>query len=102
MLFSSLVVQVYLKSDCLAIFSDVLHYLLVTLNSFNVHLYFHFRMTQKKIPMMAASHPKDDAWAQGTVLGAVKLLVKTLGNTFFPFFFFKEFLLFYCQSYCIV
>jgi len=40
-------------------------------------------MTQKKIPMMAASHPKGGVWAQGTVLGAVKLLVRTSGNTVF-------------------
>lgn len=40
-------------------------------------------MTQKKIPMMAASRPKDGEWAQGTVLGAVKLPVKTLRNTVF-------------------
>lgn len=38
-------------------------------------------MIQKKIPMTAVSHPKDDVWAQGTVPGAVKHLVKTLGNT---------------------
>lgn len=48
-------------------------------------------MTQKKIPMTAASHPKDDVWAQGTVLGAVKLPVKTLGNTIF-----LQFPLLYC------
>lgn len=40
-------------------------------------------MTQKKIPMMAASHPKGGVWARGTVLEAVKLPVKTLGNTVF-------------------
>lgn len=33
--------------------------------------------------MTAASHPKDDVWAQGTVLGAVKLLVRTLGTISF-------------------
>lgn len=51
------------------------------LNFFNI--YFHFRMIQKKIPMMAASHLKDGVWAQGTVLGAVKLPAKTLGSTVF-------------------
>lgn len=40
-------------------------------------------MIQKKIPMMAASHLKDGVWAQGTVLGAVKLPAKTLGSTVF-------------------
>lgn len=75
--------------DCFAIFFYALCYLLNALNFLNIYLHFCFRMTQKKIPMMAASHPKDDVWAQGTVLGAVKLLVRTLGNTiFYNFHFF--------------
>lgn len=69
--------------DCFAIFFYVLHNPLNTVNFLNIYLNCHFRMTQKKIPMTAASHPKDDVWAQGTVLGAVKLLVRTLGNTIF-------------------